>query len=167
MTNLILLVGKALDSWAEQISKEHSEDMEREAKKRENVSIEEKKHNFPNKNNYEKWSGVKDFSCSKEAACYENYLDSMKEENIKKEEKRRKFDELIEKLGKNPPSKYTPPPIISVKADDKVIADKIDKMRMRQAADYEEKMERRNAEGRILTEKYNRINEAMVNRAFI
>jgi len=72
------LVGRALDSWAEQISKEHLEDIEREAKKMENVSIQEKNIILIIRTIMEDGLALKT-SLALKSCCYEEYLEGMKE----------------------------------------------------------------------------------------
>jgi hypothetical protein len=167
MANLIMLLGKALDSWAAQISKEYSEDMEREAKNREKASIEEKKYNL---NKDFKWP-------TQEKAPYKPFDYASFLALRTEEAKRPKFNfdpssfKLEDYLYKNKPKNFGHVPQIyslpiAKTSNDKIIADKIDKLRIRQAGDHKQKMERMHAEGHRLMEKYNRINEKMMNRGF-
>ena len=51
-------------------------------------------------------------------------------------------------------------------ANDKRIEKALDEMKMDEVREHKQKMERLHAEGRVLTEKYIRINEKMMNRSY-
>jgi len=169
MVNLILLLGRALDSWAEQLSKEYLEDEEREAKKRENALIEEKKHNF--NNDYLKWPIEKPASKYQDVLGYTDNLPAEKPKPYKPTpfyttQNSIRYRENLSFVNFKP-YKPTPPYAPPTKtSDDKIIEKKIDQMKMRQAGEHKKKMERMNAEGRAMMSAHWAKMDMHMNRGF-